>query len=232
MYPRHALRRPFLEERVRVFCCVIADMNAAAILAAIALVVLCLSSSSSVVLNYGSKHRNPPPAATTAAPAPPAPAPPPPADEATSAPTKAPKVIKAAKPGDIVAKGGGASTKKTAAPTTAPAPPAGGGKVIAERARTTFYNPENNTPSGSRACAYRNPCTSPDQGSPSSAAHARSGGSPYTKGGLYTIEGPGKPPFCVRIDDTCDACKGTHIDIFLEDGKKLPYDYAKVTEGC
>jgi Zn-finger nucleic acid-binding protein len=37
---------------------------------------------------------------------------------------------------------------------------------------------------------------------------------------------------CVRIDDTCASCKGVWMDIFLEDGKKLPFDYAKITEGC
>ena len=195
------------------------------IVAILAILFCCVSSCSfGVLLNYASKNRNPPPAATVAPP------PPPQVAEATSAPTKAPQVIKSAKPGDTVAKGGGST--KTTAPSAGTTAPAGGGKVVAERARSTFYNPANNSPSGSRACAYKNPCTSPDQGSPSSAAHARFGGSPYVKGGLYTIEGPGKPPFCVRIDDTCDACKGTHIDIFLEDGKKLPFDYARVSEGC
>ena len=124
---------------------------------------------------------------------------------------------------------------KPAAPAPAPDPgpaPGGKGAVIDEKARCTYYFPISNDPPGSRNCAYQKQCTSPDQGSPSSAAHAANGSSPYKKGGLYTIAGAGRPPFCVRIDDTCAACKGTWIDVFLEDGQKLPFDYAKVTEGC
>jgi hypothetical protein len=208
-------------------------MSQVAVLVSIAIVVASLSSSSScygVLANYASKNRNPPPAAqgavTVGAPVE---QPPAAADAATKAPkTKAPKVVKAAKPGDTVAKGGGAP--KGAAPIGAP--PAGGGKVVDAKARVTYYRPGDNDPPGSRNCAYKNPCTSPDQGSPSSAAHAANGSSPYKKGGLYTISGAGKPPFCVRIDDTCAACKGSWIDIFLENGQKLPFDYAKVSEGC
>lgn len=115
-------------------------------------------------------------------------------------------------------------------PPAPPALPGGTGKVVDERARVTYYRPADNDPPNSRNCAYTPKCTSPNQGSPSSAAHGR--GSPYAKGGLYTISGAGRPPFCVRIDDTCAACKGTWIDVFLEDGQRLPFDYAKVTEGC
>jgi hypothetical protein len=223
MYPRDA-SLSFLRERVDRF--LFGDPRMSAFIVAIIAILFCCVSSCSfgVLLNYASKNRNPPPVASTAAP-------PPPATEATSAPTKAPQIIKSAKPGDTVAKGG-ASAKKTTAPTSAPAAPAGGGKVIAEKARTSYYRPNDNDPPGSRNCAYKNPCTSQEQGSPSSAAHAADGSSPYKKGALYTISGAGKPPFCVRIDDTCAACKGTWIDIFLENGQKLPFDYAKISEGC
>lgn len=138
-------------------------------------------------------------------------------------------------------------SSKTSAPTSAPTPtsapsaatpapastPGGGGKVVAERARTTWYNPINNDPSGSRNCAYRKECVSPDQGSPSSAAHSMKVPSIYQKGALYTVHGEGgAKSMCVRVDDLCAGCSSTQLDIFLEDGKSLPFDYAKITEGC
>ena len=159
------------------------------------------------------------------APAVPAPAVPAPASQPAPGPAAAPAAAPAGGPAAAAPAPAGPAASVVAAPKA-------GGRVIAQKARTSYYNPGNNDPPGSRACAYKNPCTAKGEASPSSAAHAARGGSPYTKGGLYTISGAGMAPFCVRIDDTCAACTGDHIDVFLNDGQKLPFDYATVTEGC
>lgn len=106
-------------------------------------------------------------------------------------------------------------------------------ELIAARARVTYYNPANNDPPGSRACAFSGQCTSPTQGSPSSAARALHGPSPYERGAQYLIvPDDGSKPLCVRIDDECAGCHDSHIDVFLEDGDTLPYDYGAIYRGC
>lgn len=125
-------------------------------------------------------------------------------------------------------------TSAPSAETTAPAQAAsGGGKVVAERARTTFYQKSNNDPPGSDACAYIPHCISPTQGTPSSAAHSMKVPSIYKKGALYTVHGEGgAKPMCVKVDDLCAGCTSSQLDIYIDDGVTLPFDYAKITEGC
>lgn len=106
------------------------------------------------------------------------------------------------------------------------------GSPVSKHSRCTYYNPSNNDPPGSLDGAYRTPLIWKGQASISSAAHAMKGASPYKKGGVYTVVGGKGDKFCVRIDDTCAACKGTWFDIFLKDGDSLPYDFCDVYEGC
>ena len=103
-------------------------------------------------------------------------------------------------------------------------------RVIDARARVTWYSRMSNDPPGSDACAYIPHCVPLGGGNPSSAAAGR--GSPYVRGGLYTISGAGRAPFCVRLDDLCASCRGSHIDVYVGDGPGLPFDYATVSEGC
>jgi hypothetical protein len=100
----------------------------------------------------------------------------------------------------------------------------GVGAVIDTHARCTYYNPSNNDPPGSWAGAFVDVLTPLHQSSPSSIAMGS--GSPYKKFGLYTVTGiGGGGTFCVRVEDTCAACTGTHFDIFLVDGETFPVDY-------
>ena len=101
--------------------------------------------------------------------------------------------------------------------------------MIDANAKMTYYWASSNDPPGDK-CAYTGRCVPYGAGKVASAAHGR--GSPYAKGGLYTVAGRGLSPFCVRIDDICAACRGTWLDVFMPQGKRLPFESASVSQGC
>ena len=104
--------------------------------------------------------------------------------------------------------------------------------MISEYARCTYYNPDNNDPSGSYEGAFEKRLTPLNQSKYRSIAMLIHGG-PYMKLGLYTITGKnwgGK--YFVTVEDTCENWQDVHFDIFMLDIQIFLSDYCYIKYGC